>query len=556
MRTSIELTSRCIRLARSDGLRIVQLESYPVAPGSDPIDALAHAPLPKTLGPVRVLLHHDDLLIRPLTQPAMDPERLGRLVRAELGDLAGSDDPAGSMAVSWRMLPVGDGPDLRLIAIIARRRLLGRLRRALERHEATLDGLTHPGVGLHHRRGIDPAMVVPPGAVVDRSAPVAAAPSAEHAPVSGSAEATVGAAVPAAPTPDLPLALVDIGGAVVHLALVQGPHLLLARSHRPGIDDLMTKAAEQLGGDPNATARALAQGLMADELAGLVGSAAGAIAMGLTAANRYVATNLGLPGFAPVALVVSGGGATAQALRQALAERARLPVISANPFAELSTTISASRLDLLAALPSPWTAVLGVATADTLALDVVEDERSARRTWWLTDGIIRVAAVASVVLALGLALVAELAWRQVHAARVATEATVAQLTAEAKRRDAALARMAIDGGTVRWLDGERRVDRITDELLAAAAKLQDPRSCPVVVTGLSVRRVDRATQVDLTAQAGSGSGDGASTPEDAARTFANGLRRRYPPIASIDLQPFTVVKDKLAVGWRIGIPDR
>jgi len=46
MLTTIEITSRAIRLCRERDRRIVSLETYPVPPSSDPLQNLAKAPLP------------------------------------------------------------------------------------------------------------------------------------------------------------------------------------------------------------------------------------------------------------------------------------------------------------------------------------------------------------------------------------------------------------------------------------------------------------------------------------------------------------------------------
>ena len=116
----IEISSSAIRLVRERDGRLLGMDSWPIPPGADPLVALSAAPLPNPLGRVAVLMHHDDMLIRSLLQPAADHERLNRLVRFELASMAGETGEA--TAISWHAVNVslGDGAELRVLALLAK----------------------------------------------------------------------------------------------------------------------------------------------------------------------------------------------------------------------------------------------------------------------------------------------------------------------------------------------------------------------------------------------------------------------------------------------------
>src|SRR4051812_2721643 len=141
----IEISGSAIRLVRERERRLLGIDSWPVPPGADPLLALAAAPLPSPLGKVAVILHHDDLLLRTLIQPAAAPERLDKLVRFELSSMG----PEGGdpFTVSWHPVNVGfpDG-DMRVLALLAKQRLIDRLRQGLGAHGGKIGALLPPGL--------------------------------------------------------------------------------------------------------------------------------------------------------------------------------------------------------------------------------------------------------------------------------------------------------------------------------------------------------------------------------------------------------------------------
>src|SRR5258708_27831882 len=123
MLTTIEVTSRAIRLCREDKGRITALESYDIPAGSDPLHALANAPLPSPLGGVRVVMQHGDMLLRTMVQPPCPIERLGKIVRFELQ----SAGEAEAVAATWHLVAGMGSGDMRLITQVTKRKLIDEL---------------------------------------------------------------------------------------------------------------------------------------------------------------------------------------------------------------------------------------------------------------------------------------------------------------------------------------------------------------------------------------------------------------------------------------------
>ncbi|MFM2092312.1 MAG: type pilus biosis protein PilM, partial [Planctomycetota bacterium] len=326
MQTAIEITSRCLRLALVRDGRLADLVERPLVPDQDPVDQLQAAALPAPLGPVRVLIQHEDLLIRTLVQPACPRDRLDKVVRFELAGM----DPAEPLLVDWQPVP-GPGDDQRVLALLAKRGLADRLAAALAGHGGRLEALTLPGSALVH------------------------AWTAQQAPA------------------DEQAVLVDVGGARIHLALVDGGQPVLIRSVPGGADEITREISERRG-VAVADAQAILAGLGAgapEDLLDLVRSHAGQVASAITAAERFAKAQFRLDRFEPAAVYLSGAGAQVPAFLTALGARLGRPVRVFNPFAGVPLDMSRSALDRIAGLPSPWTPVLAAAAAPALVLDAV-----------------------------------------------------------------------------------------------------------------------------------------------------------------------------------------
>jgi hypothetical protein len=513
MTTTIEVTASAIRLCIHADRRIIGLESWPVPAGADPVAALAAVPLPEGLGRVRVLLHHDDLLTRTLVQPPGPQERLDKLVRFELGSLAApGTDEAPPSAISWHLVPVaGADGEMRVLAQATRLRLVDRVRQALAARGAKLAALSHPALGLYH-------------------AFVAQAP--EHQGVA---------------------CLVDVGGDHVHLVLVKDGGLVFLRTHSPGMNELVRQIAAKRG-ISEADAAVLAtriSGGSPDDLKELIAAQAGAISAAITANVRFCRSQLKLTDFEPSHIYVAGGGALAYRFVQVLGERSGLPVRVINPFAGQLTRLPTDLSDRLAALPGPWAAVIGGASATAWELDALADERQARQRYWRTDGAVRAAAVLAI-LAAGLGVVrVESAMASVNGTLAKLEETVPKVQDQAKQVAALRDQQQAEAGRLLWLDSERRPGRIASELLACIGSLQDPATCPVVLGSWQLSRQPGGVVVEL-----AGSATSAKVSADVAlRTFADGLRKSYPAIARIEELPTSIDKDRLSFKYRLIIPD-
>ncbi len=513
MPTTLEVTASAIRLCVTEDKRIIGLESWPVPAGADPLAALAAVPLPENLGRVRVLLHHDDLLTRTLVQPPCAPERLDRLVRFELGTVAapGSDDAPPS-AISWHLVPMaGADGDMRVLAQVVRLRLVDRVRQALAPRGAKLASLSHPALGLYH---------------------AFKAQSPGHQGVA---------------------CLIDVGGSHVHLVLVKDGDLVFMRSHAPGMDETMRQVAAKRGiaeADAAALVRKISDG-SPDDLKDLIAHQAGAISAAITANVRFCRTQLKLSDFEPTQVYVAGAGALAHGFLATLAARTRLPVRLINPFAGQMSRLPADLSDRLAGLPSPWTAVIGGASAAAWELDALADERRARMQYWRSDGALKAAAVIAAVLS-GIGIIASELSLAHSGSRLAELETVVPKAQELAKQIANVRDKQIaDAGRVRWLDAERRPGRIAVELLNCIGKLQDPSTCPVILTTYQLGRQPGMVVVDL-----AGSATSAKVSAEAAiRAFKSGLQQQYPAISAIEELPTAIEKDRLSFKYRLAIPD-
>ncbi len=513
MTTTIEISSSAIRLCREQERKLTTLESWPVPAGADPLAALAALPLPGNLGRVRVALHHDDMLLRVMVQPPCPRDRLDRLVRFELSNAAGDQDQP--VDVSWHLAEAIPG-DMRVLALVTKTRLVTQLRQALTAHGGRLAALTHPSLGIYH--AFKAQEITEPG----------------------------------------PFVLVDVGGASVHVAMVQDGGLVFARSQSPGMRDAISAIAGLRGvSEPDAAKLAARLGKNApDDLKEIIMKHAGALAALITANVRFAKNQLALADFAPKAIYLAGGGAQLHGVAETVAARTGLPVRLLNPFAGMTAALPADTVDRHAQLPSPWTVLLGVAQAKTLELDALADDRKRQARFWQTDGALKIAAVAAVAL-LTLALAVQ------EARLVSTNAAGARLTESPEqlvpKADDAIAQLAklqqskaIAAGKLAWLDSERRPGRVTTELLNAISQEQDPVACPVVLQAYRVSRLPGRVQVELEGFAQTA---GKASTADVLHRFEERLRARYPLISTMEQLPRPIDSQRQTFAYRIAILD-
>ncbi len=488
MTTTIEIAGRRIRLCRYLGGKLVGIESFPIDEDADPILALREAPLPDNLGPVRIVMHHSDMLLRTMTQPSCPQERLQKIVEFEISNLVAGD--ADTLA-TWHLLRIGGTSDeMRILVLITKRTLLKELEFALACHGGRLHSLIHPGIGLFHS--------------YLRQVP---------------AEEQVG-----------DVALLDVGGRAVHTVFTRNGELVFVRTNSPGSDALVADLAEAHGVDRN-TARAelcdRSDGLPEDVLELVRRQASSLISTAINANLRFAKAQLRIKDYQPGLLYLAGAGAQTPGLREAMSDRMGKPVRIINPFHGCDTDLG-GELDSLAALPSPWSTTIGAALVDEPELDAVGPIREEKRRFWLSSGSLRVAAVAAVVLVL-LAIALQF-WgsSSVTAVKDELDRLVPPATAGRRHLDRQAKEKRALAARLRYLASHRRPARVAVEILNAIGCSVSPESVRVVQHRITVRRQGTgsvAVQLQGFCEGAAGKG-----PDEVFAEFKRLLRERYPLI--------------------------
>jgi hypothetical protein len=493
MLTTVEVSSRTIRLIRTDAKGITDFEHFPVPAGGDPLQALEAAPLSGPLGKVRVVLANGDMLLRTMLQPPSTPERLDKLVHFELQN---NGDEA--VAVSWFSAEVPGADDLRLLTMTTKQKLIDQIKRALAKHGGKLAALTHPAVGLYETY-----------------------------------RATVGLESGSA-------ILVDIGGANLHLALVHDGNLVFVRTQTPGMDELVRGVAELRTlpeNDAAALVAKLGKGAPSD-LHEAIKRQVGQIAGVLTANVRFAKAQLKFDALDPKAIWLAGAGAQVHGFIAALGERMNMPVRPLNPFSGLTINASRERLDRHAALPSAWAVSFGLARAKDVALDALADERNRTREYWRTNGALRAAAAVVAVLFVLAILRQELNLASANSSIGILDGGGQGLVPVAKDKRKTLDDMTttkdLDTSRLAWIDGERRPGRVGLELLGAIAAQSNPTDCPVFLQTYKLIRQPGLVQVEIQGHA---EGTGQYATDAVLHNFERGLVKRYPPIIAIRQLP-------------------
>lgn len=512
MLTTLEISSRAIRLIRTDAKRIQDLEVFPVAAGTDPLDALLNAPLPSPLGKVRVVMSHGDMLLRTMLQPPGTAERIDRMVHFELQN---SGDE--SMAVSWFSAEVPGADDLRLLTMTTKQKIIDQLKKVLAKHGGKLVALTHPAIGLFE-----------------------------------SYRATVGLESGSG-------ILVDVGGAHLHVALIHDGQLVFIRTQTPGMDDLVRAVAELrtlAENDATALVAKLGKGAPSD-LHETIKRQVNQLAGVLNANVRFAKTQLKFDALDPKIIWLAGAGAQVYGFINALSERMSMPVRPLNPFAGANINTSREQLDRQAELPSPWAAGLGIARATTVTLDALSDERARRDDYWRTKGALRAAAVLVAVLFL-FALVRQ------HASIVSAESSVAILDGNgtglvpvAQEKHKALHELSttkdLDTSRLAWIDGERRPGRIALEILGAIAAQSNPTDCPVFLHSYKLKRQPGLVTIEIEGHA---EGNGKNATDTVLHNFERGLIKRYPPIVAIKQLPKPIDSNRQQFHYILTVSDQ
>lgn len=519
MLTAIEIASRTIRLCQIQDRRVVTLESYPVPADMDPIEVLQTVPLPAGIAKARVVVHHEDVLVRALVQPPCAPDRLERVVRFELGNTAGNEP----VLYAWkRNAQLTQGEDLRVLAVVAKTRFVNRLKQALSHHGVTLAAIQHPAVAMYQAW---------------RARGVAGKESC---------------------------LLIDVGGQQMHLALILDGELVFVRSQSSAMDELV-KQVVTLRGVPESDAAMLVSQIgknMPGDLAELIRKQAASIASALAANVRFARTQLQVESIEPSSIWLSGSGARVHHFAESLAEQMRVPVRLMNPFAGLPLSIPGERLDRMSALPSCWTPVIGAAHEENPCLDVLEDERRARIQQLTTMGSLKIAAaVIAALLILGVALQELATWRAQGVIDELTRATdgasmgmVAKATKLESEIKADSVKIVDKSARMAWLDKERRPGRVANEMLAVIDAIRNPDDCRVVLRSFKMKRLPAAIAIELEGFAETGA---KRTTDQVLRAFAASLVKGYPPITGLAMLPTkTIASSHQQFRWVVTVADQ
>lgn len=514
MPTAIELSTSSIRLCQMRDNTLLRLDNFAIPNGGDPIDALMQAPLPRPLGSVRVVLHHADMLQQCLIQPPAPQDRLDRIIRFELMAIV---PDMSSVLCNWQIAPIGGVGDLRIMVNLAKRDLVERLQAALKVHGGQLAGLSIPACGMYQAWQVL---------------------SNNH-------------------NPDVDEVLVDIGGQQSHVAIVRNGELLFTRTHKAGMNEVIDGIAS-LRNISHEDAQKLASRLSnsaPEDIQQLIRNSASGLASGITSVLRFASAQLKVGPITPSRISLAGRGGQLPQLKETLSERLKCPIGLINPFADLVTPIDSEHIDQQAALPSPWTTVIGAARSKALTLDTLEQVRQERVAYWSSHGVLRAAAVTAVVLMVlalsrqfiaahsaesrqhtmansndGLVTVAEQQMRELE--------TLGELIAEKRRR-------------THFLHDRLAAGKVAMEVTNAMASLVDPMTQRVQLTGYQLYRSDNQLRMIVNGIAEESSGRRFAAVLD---SYRQQLREIYPLITAIsDLGSSIDDSNRMRFQWELRI---
>lgn len=494
----IEITSTRIRLCGMEDNRLKRIDSWPRSGDENPVESLLACPLPRNLGPVGVLLDHPDLMLHPLILPPAAPERLDRMIAFELRSLL-ADTHDESLA-TWMITNAGPIDERRVLTLIIKKRLLDGLRTALRSHGASLARLTTTPSALFMAWKLQKPLA-------DRS-----------------------------------LLLIDAGGERLHSCFIDRGHMLFLRSNHGGFAGVAEGIGELRHLDPDQSQQLLSSlGTDApDDIKELINRGTINLATTIATNQRFAQAQMQLTQFPLDTVLINGGGGRIPGVIDLLRKRLGKPVLIHNPFIGLIPELPDDQIDAMSQLPSPLGPVIAGARCTEWPLDLLAPIRQARRNYWRTSGLLRIAACAACLL-VGLALLNVIWVEGLQGSRSQSlgDGRHSGLVFEAEQlHDKLQASIAVQDealGHLRWLDLERRSDRIAREFLAAIADIQDPTDCPISLNAYRVlRKGEQQVQVEISGVASSA---GQRSSAQVLNTFESELARRYPWFDRIDHIP-------------------
>ncbi|TVR15957.1 MAG: hypothetical protein EA401_02095 [Planctomycetota bacterium] len=513
MTTAIELSASSIRICQLRENVLTHLESYPIPRDSDPIVALQQAPLPQPLGPVRILLHHPDMLQQSIIQPPAPQDRLDRIIRFELMAIV---PDMSSVLCSWQVAPVGGEGDLRILVNLAKRNLVEQLRAALKNHGGQLVALSLPACGMYQMWK-------------------SAYPSSLH-------------------TDEV---LVDIGDTQSHVAIVRNGELIFIRTHKAGTNDIIDGIAS-LRNISYEDAIKLANRLTnqaPDDIQQLIRNNASGLASGITSVLRFASAQLKIAPITPQRVCIAGIGGRFPGLRQTLQDRLKCTTTLINPFTDLTTQIPLENIDLEAELPSPWTAVLGGARNTSIPLDTLQQLRQERMEFWGSHGALRAAAVTAVVIMI-LAfsrqfIAAHNAEGRQHTLANSSDGLVTIAEAQMQSLQNTADSIETERQRTQFLYDQLAPAKVAQEVLNGIASLNDPKTQRVQLTSYQLYRSENQLRMIIEGAAEESSGRRFGEVLD---NYRQQLRDAYPLIIGIsDLGSSIDDNNRMRFQWELRI---
>ena len=517
MFSTVEISHSAIRVVQCSKDQVEDIDEFPIAEGSDPIAALGSVSLSGSLGATRVVIHHDDMLLGAITQAPCPPERLAKIVEFEMKASLG--DNVTESLINWYVSPTGGTGDMRILTAVTKRNLVERIQESLKIHKGRMTSLMHPALALF-----------------------------ENWALQGRRDSTV---------------LLDVGGSLVHIAIIESGELLFMRSCPAGMDELVKDIAELRSIDMQA-----ARDLMGkinknapDDIKEIIIRHAAGLSQQINNVLRFAQAQLKVGKIEYDTITFSGGGARSPFLCEACAKHLNKPVAIFNPFPRVAASLPPSQMDILAELPSPWGPALGAAQASEVKLDGLHQVHRETKEFRETSGVLRLAAAIAVALLLWSFINQQMVSSSTNSALEVLDGDGSGLVPQAEQKINQLKDVSKEHDLTlqkaKFIDGERRPGRITHELLAAITNIQDKNTCPISLQSMNVERPGNGLViVELHGRAQSI--DRLDTATVISR-FEDGLKKSFPyfktPMENIQPDVANTPQGYHAFAYRLEFPD-
>ena len=448
MFSTVEISQSAIRIVQCSKDSVEDIDEFPVPDDADPIQTLGTVALSSALGAVRVVIHHEDMLLGSITQAPCPHDRLARLIEFEMKSNLG--DQVDTSLINWYVSPTGGTGDMRILTAVTKRNLVERIEESLKVHKGKLVSLVHPALGLFENWNRQ-----------DQSSSAV---------------------------------LIDVGGHHLHIAIVEAGELLFMRTYNAGMNDLAKDISELRSIDIQA-----ARDLMGkinknapDDIKEIIHRHASGLVQQINNVVRFAQAQLKIGQIEYDRVVFSGAGARVPFLIDSCSKNMNTQSVVFNPFPIVASSLPPTQMDVLSELPSPWGPALGTAQAETVKLDGLHQIHRETKEFRETSGILRLAAAIAVALLLWSFINQQIVTGTTDSALQTLEGNGAGLVPSAEAKDKQIKALKDQHGDIankaHFIDGERRPGRIAHELLAAITNVQDQQHCPISLQSMKVER--------------------------------------------------------------------